>query len=124
MAVLLHIGGSDERLYLLCHLLCCPAGVGKWAAHFLQVSLGILSVIVVMLIVVKSFFCFFFLDPSLGDQLWSTAIYAGSYHLNVSYQVTLEDPVVQNDFDLIFHKLKINTRGFFPYIRRVHICLF
>lgn len=38
VAVLLHIGGSAEHLYLLCHLLCCPAGVGKWAAHFLQVS--------------------------------------------------------------------------------------
>lgn len=48
MAVLLHIGGSDERVYLLCHLLCCPAGVGKWAAHFLQVRLGGLSVIAVI----------------------------------------------------------------------------
>lgn len=38
VAVLLHVGGSGEDLYLLCHLLCCPAGVGKWAAHFLQVS--------------------------------------------------------------------------------------
>lgn len=37
VAVLLRIGGSGEHLYLLCHLLCCPAGVGKWAAHFLQV---------------------------------------------------------------------------------------
>lgn len=37
VAVLLHVGGSEEHLYLLCHLLCCPAGVGKWAAHFLQV---------------------------------------------------------------------------------------
>uniref|UniRef100_A0A3P9CKA7 Ectopic P-granules autophagy protein 5 homolog (C. elegans) n=1 Tax=Maylandia zebra TaxID=106582 RepID=A0A3P9CKA7_9CICH len=26
VAVLLHVGGSGEHLYLLCHLLCCPAG--------------------------------------------------------------------------------------------------
>ncbi|XP_024131104.1 ectopic P granules protein 5 homolog isoform X4 [Oryzias melastigma] len=39
VAVLLHIGGSGEHLYLLCHLLCCPAGVGKWAAHFLQIHI-------------------------------------------------------------------------------------
>uniref|UniRef100_A0A3P9IPL1 Ectopic P-granules autophagy protein 5 homolog (C. elegans) n=1 Tax=Oryzias latipes TaxID=8090 RepID=A0A3P9IPL1_ORYLA len=38
VAVLLHVGGSGEHLYLLCHLLCCPAGVGKWAAHFLQIQ--------------------------------------------------------------------------------------
>ncbi|XP_055017592.1 ectopic P granules protein 5 homolog isoform X2 [Boleophthalmus pectinirostris] len=31
-------GGSGEHLYLLCHLLCCPAGVAKWAAHFLQIQ--------------------------------------------------------------------------------------
>lgn len=37
VAVLLHVGGSGEHLYLLCHLLCCSAGVGKWAAPFLQV---------------------------------------------------------------------------------------
>uniref|UniRef100_A0AAQ6APL3 Ectopic P-granules autophagy protein 5 homolog n=1 Tax=Amphiprion ocellaris TaxID=80972 RepID=A0AAQ6APL3_AMPOC len=39
VAVLLHVGGSGEHLYLLCHLLCCPAGVGKWAAPFLQIQL-------------------------------------------------------------------------------------
>ncbi|KAF3850897.1 hypothetical protein F7725_012669 [Dissostichus mawsoni] len=38
VAVLLHVGGSGEHLYLLCHLLCSPAGVGKWAAPFLQVN--------------------------------------------------------------------------------------
>ncbi|KAJ3604435.1 hypothetical protein NHX12_029176 [Muraenolepis orangiensis] len=38
VAVLLQLGGTGERLYLLCHLLCCPAGMGKWAAHFLQVE--------------------------------------------------------------------------------------
>ncbi|KAF7660149.1 hypothetical protein LDENG_00286760 [Lucifuga dentata] len=38
VAVLLHIGGSGEHLYLLCHLLCCAAGVGKWAAPFLQIK--------------------------------------------------------------------------------------
>lgn len=72
MAVLLHIGGSDERLYLLCHLLCCPAGVGKWAAHFLQVRLRSLSVIVVMSIVVKSFISFFFFF--LRSKFWGPAM--------------------------------------------------
>ncbi|XP_028269596.1 ectopic P granules protein 5 homolog [Parambassis ranga] len=38
VAVLLHIGGSGEHFYLLCHLLCCPAGLGKWAAPFLQIQ--------------------------------------------------------------------------------------
>ncbi|XP_029915436.1 ectopic P granules protein 5 homolog isoform X2 [Myripristis murdjan] len=38
VAVLLHVGRSGEHLYLLCHLLCCPAGVGKWAAPFLQIK--------------------------------------------------------------------------------------
>ncbi|XP_041793587.1 ectopic P granules protein 5 homolog [Chelmon rostratus] len=38
VAVLLHVGGSGEHLYLLCHLLCCPSGVGKWAAPFLQIQ--------------------------------------------------------------------------------------
>ncbi|XP_061906831.1 ectopic P granules protein 5 homolog isoform X1 [Entelurus aequoreus] len=38
VAVLLHVGESGEHLYLLCHLLCCPAGVGKWAASFLQIQ--------------------------------------------------------------------------------------
>ncbi|TNN38587.1 Ectopic P granules protein 5 [Liparis tanakae] len=38
VAVLLHVGGSGEHLYLLGHLLCCPAGVGKWAAPFLQIQ--------------------------------------------------------------------------------------
>ncbi|CAL8347833.1 unnamed protein product [Lota lota] len=38
VAVLLQLGGTGERLYLLCHLLCCPAGMGKWAANFLQIE--------------------------------------------------------------------------------------
>ncbi|XP_037632839.1 ectopic P granules protein 5 homolog [Sebastes umbrosus] len=38
VAVLLHVGGSGEHLYLLGHLLCCSAGVGKWAASFLQIQ--------------------------------------------------------------------------------------
>lgn len=38
VAVLLHVGGSEEHLYLLSHMLCCPAGVGKWAAPFLQIQ--------------------------------------------------------------------------------------
>lgn len=40
VAVLLHVGGSGEHLYILCHLLCCPAEVGKWASSFLQVILN------------------------------------------------------------------------------------
>ncbi|XP_029018537.1 ectopic P granules protein 5 homolog [Betta splendens] len=39
VAILLHVGGSGEHLFLLCHLLCCPAGVGKWAAPFLQIQI-------------------------------------------------------------------------------------
>ncbi|XP_071259097.1 ectopic P granules protein 5 homolog [Salvelinus alpinus] len=38
VAVLLRVGGSGEHLYLLNHLLCCSAGVGKWAAAFLQIQ--------------------------------------------------------------------------------------
>ncbi|CAB1426368.1 unnamed protein product [Pleuronectes platessa] len=38
VAVLLHVRGSGEHLFLLCHLLCCPAGVGKWSAPFLQIQ--------------------------------------------------------------------------------------
>lgn len=38
VAVLLHNGESGEHLYLMCHLLCCPAGVAKWAAPFLQIQ--------------------------------------------------------------------------------------
>ncbi|KAK2837340.1 hypothetical protein Q5P01_014552 [Channa striata] len=40
VAVMQHVGGSGEHLYLLCHLLCCPAGVGKWAAPFIQIQVG------------------------------------------------------------------------------------
>ncbi|CAB1319873.1 unnamed protein product [Coregonus sp. 'balchen'] len=38
VAVLLRVGGSGEHLYMLNHLLCCSAGVGKWAATFLQIQ--------------------------------------------------------------------------------------
>ncbi|XP_061672965.1 ectopic P granules protein 5 homolog [Syngnathoides biaculeatus] len=38
VGVLLHVGGSGEHLFVLGHLLCCPAGVGKWAAPFLQIE--------------------------------------------------------------------------------------
>ncbi|XP_041741789.2 ectopic P granules protein 5 homolog [Coregonus clupeaformis] len=37
VAVLLRVEGSGEH-YLLNHLLCCSAGVGKWAAPFLQIQ--------------------------------------------------------------------------------------
>ncbi|XP_028980425.2 ectopic P granules protein 5 homolog isoform X2 [Esox lucius] len=38
VAVLLREGGSGENLYLLNHLLCCPAGVAKWVAPFFQIQ--------------------------------------------------------------------------------------
>uniref|UniRef100_A0A1A8FDK4 Ectopic P-granules autophagy protein 5 homolog n=3 Tax=Nothobranchius TaxID=28779 RepID=A0A1A8FDK4_9TELE len=38
VVILLRVGGSEEHLYLLRHLLVCPAGVGKWAAPFLQIQ--------------------------------------------------------------------------------------
>uniref|UniRef100_A0A8C6PTP5 Ectopic P-granules autophagy protein 5 homolog (C. elegans) n=1 Tax=Nothobranchius furzeri TaxID=105023 RepID=A0A8C6PTP5_NOTFU len=38
VVILLRVGGSEEHLYLLNHLLICPAGVGKWAAPFLQIQ--------------------------------------------------------------------------------------
>lgn len=88
VAVLLHVGGSGEHLYLLCHLLCCPSGVGKWAAPFLQVSEGhSFSFISVMSMVVhtdRSFFPISAPDPSLGEHLWSAALYASSGHPNVT----------------------------------------
>lgn len=37
VSVLHRIGSTGEHLYLLNHLLCCPAGVGKWAVTFLQI---------------------------------------------------------------------------------------
>ncbi|XP_046871698.1 ectopic P granules protein 5 homolog [Hypomesus transpacificus] len=37
VAVLLR-GAPEEHLFLLSHMLCCPAGVGKWAAPFLQIQ--------------------------------------------------------------------------------------
>ncbi|XP_077571693.1 ectopic P granules protein 5 homolog [Stigmatopora nigra] len=40
VAELLYVGGSGEHLFLLCHLLCCPDGVGKWAAPFLQIEVS------------------------------------------------------------------------------------
>ncbi|KAM3611891.1 uncharacterized protein V6R79_025473 [Siganus canaliculatus] len=39
VAVLLHVGGSGAHLFLLCHLLCCPATVGKWGSPFLQIQI-------------------------------------------------------------------------------------
>lgn len=96
MAVLLHVGGSGEHLYLLCHLLCCPAGVGKWAAPFLQVSQGnSLSFIVVMSVVVHTEFIFLIstLDPSYREHLWNPALYASSGHPYVTCQVFAAAPL-------------------------------
>ncbi|KAG7481387.1 hypothetical protein MATL_G00066210 [Megalops atlanticus] len=38
VSVLHRVGSAGEHLYLLNHLLCCPAGVGKWAVAFLQIK--------------------------------------------------------------------------------------
>lgn len=94
VAVLLHVGGSGEHLYLLGHLLCCPAGVGKWAAPFLQVSWRhhlvsswrwLYRVTGVVLPMSAS-------DPSVGERLRSAALYASSGHPNVALRVNIRDP--------------------------------
>lgn len=96
VAVLLHVGGSGEHLYLLCHLLCCPAGVGKWAAHFLQVSQEHTPVIYHFITSIathteeQSSSLLSYPDPSLGEHLWSSAIYASSGHFNVTCQVKMQ----------------------------------
>uniref|UniRef100_A0AAY4BDZ3 Ectopic P-granules autophagy protein 5 homolog n=1 Tax=Denticeps clupeoides TaxID=299321 RepID=A0AAY4BDZ3_9TELE len=38
VSVLHRVGSTGEHLFLLSHLLCCPAGVGKWAVPFLQIK--------------------------------------------------------------------------------------
>ncbi|KAJ8405585.1 hypothetical protein AAFF_G00315650 [Aldrovandia affinis] len=38
VSVLHRVGSAGDHLYLLNHLLCCPAGVGKWAVPFLQIK--------------------------------------------------------------------------------------
>ncbi|KAI1900325.1 hypothetical protein AGOR_G00048810 [Albula goreensis] len=38
VSVLHRVGSAGDHLYLLSHVLCCPAGVGKWAVPFLQVK--------------------------------------------------------------------------------------
>ncbi|KAJ8285154.1 hypothetical protein GJAV_G00022880 [Gymnothorax javanicus] len=38
VCVLHRVGSAGEHLFLLSHLLHCPAGVGKWAAPFLQIK--------------------------------------------------------------------------------------
>ncbi|XP_066509785.1 ectopic P granules protein 5 homolog isoform X2 [Hoplias malabaricus] len=38
VCVLQRIGSAGEHLYILNHLLRCPAGVGKWAVPFLQIK--------------------------------------------------------------------------------------
>uniref|UniRef100_A0A8C2FK11 Ectopic P-granules autophagy protein 5 homolog (C. elegans) n=1 Tax=Cyprinus carpio TaxID=7962 RepID=A0A8C2FK11_CYPCA len=37
-SVLLQVGSTGDHLFVLNHLLCCPAGVGKWAVPFLQIK--------------------------------------------------------------------------------------
>ncbi|XP_036454096.1 ectopic P granules protein 5 homolog [Colossoma macropomum] len=38
VSVLHCVGSAGDYLYILNHLLCCPAGVGKWAVPFLQIK--------------------------------------------------------------------------------------
>ncbi|KAL7839536.1 hypothetical protein SRHO_G00261940 [Serrasalmus rhombeus] len=38
VSVLHRVGSAGDHLYILNHLLCCPAGVGKWAVPFLQIK--------------------------------------------------------------------------------------
>ncbi|XP_073696062.1 ectopic P granules protein 5 homolog [Garra rufa] len=38
VSVLHQVGSKGDHLFLLNHLLCCPAGVGKWAVPFLQIK--------------------------------------------------------------------------------------
>ncbi|XP_076853684.1 ectopic P granules protein 5 homolog [Brachyhypopomus gauderio] len=38
VCVLHQVGSAGDHLYILNHLLCCPAGVGKWAGPFLQIK--------------------------------------------------------------------------------------
>uniref|UniRef100_A0A673KZ38 Ectopic P granules protein 5 homolog n=1 Tax=Sinocyclocheilus rhinocerous TaxID=307959 RepID=A0A673KZ38_9TELE len=37
-SVLHQVGSTGDHLFILNHLLCCPAGVGKWAVPFLQIK--------------------------------------------------------------------------------------
>ncbi|XP_059406308.1 ectopic P granules protein 5 homolog [Carassius carassius] len=38
VSVLHQVGSTGDHLFILNHLLCCPAGVGKWAVPFLQIK--------------------------------------------------------------------------------------
>ncbi|XP_051954087.1 ectopic P granules protein 5 homolog [Xyrauchen texanus] len=38
VSVLHLVGSSGDHLFILNHLLCCPAGLGKWAVPFLQIK--------------------------------------------------------------------------------------
>ncbi|XP_026067016.1 ectopic P granules protein 5 homolog isoform X2 [Carassius auratus] len=38
VSVLHQVGSTGDHLFVLNHLLCCPAGVGKWAVPFLQIK--------------------------------------------------------------------------------------
>ncbi|XP_051748623.1 ectopic P granules protein 5 homolog [Ctenopharyngodon idella] len=38
VSVLHQVGSRGDHLFILNHLLCCPAGVGKWAVPFLQIK--------------------------------------------------------------------------------------
>ncbi|XP_078718187.1 ectopic P granules protein 5 homolog isoform X2 [Lampetra fluviatilis] len=40
VAVLLRVGSINEDIFLLNHVLRCPAGVAEWAAPFLQIRMG------------------------------------------------------------------------------------
>ncbi|XP_051514293.1 ectopic P granules protein 5 homolog [Myxocyprinus asiaticus] len=38
VSVLHLVGSTGDHLFILNHMLCCPAGVGKWAVPFLQIK--------------------------------------------------------------------------------------
>ncbi|KAI7812682.1 putative ectopic P granules protein 5-like protein [Triplophysa rosa] len=38
VSVLHRVGSAGDHLFILNHLLCCPAGLGKWALPFLQIK--------------------------------------------------------------------------------------
>ncbi|KAK3538822.1 hypothetical protein QTP86_015946 [Hemibagrus guttatus] len=38
VSVLHRVGSAGDHLYILNHLLCCPAGIRKWAVPFLQIK--------------------------------------------------------------------------------------
>lgn len=59
----------------MCHLLCCPAGVAKWAAPFLQVSLTALILFCNFIAIHKILPA---TDSSFEHDQWSAGLHASS----------------------------------------------